>query len=72
MDLFYFQQNASFKQSIKLIDKDVNQIKIEIDYSSCDDELCIFRNETFNVILDNNKKVVQDDNVKLDDIKKYN
>ena len=72
MDLFYFQQNASFKQSIKLIDKDVNQIKIEIDYSSCDDELCIFRNETFNVILDNNKKVVQDDNVTLEDIKKYN
>ena len=72
MDLFYFEQNASFKQSVKLINKDLNQIKIEIDYSSCDDELCIFRNQTFNIILDKNKKIVQDDNVTLDDIKKYN
>ena len=72
MDLFYFEQNASFSQSIKLSDKDINQIKIEIDYSSCDDELCIFRNETFNVILDNSKKMIQDENVTLDDIKKYN
>ncbi|MDA9883308.1 protein-disulfide reductase DsbD family protein [Flavobacteriaceae bacterium] len=72
MDLFYFEGKANFKQSIKLNNKDVNQIKIEVEYSSCDDELCIFRNETFNIVLDKNKKILQDDNVTLDDIKKYN
>jgi thiol:disulfide interchange protein DsbD len=72
MDLFYFVGKANFKQSVKLNNKDVNQIKIEVEYSSCDDELCIFRNETFNIVLDKSKKIVQDDNVTLDDIKKYN
>jgi thiol:disulfide interchange protein DsbD len=72
MDLFYFEGKANFKQSVKLNNKDVNQIKIEVEYSSCDDELCIFRNETFNIVLDKSKKIVQDDNVTLDDIKKYN
>ena len=72
MDLFYFEENASFNQLFKLVDKDFNQIKIEVDYSSCDDELCIFRNETFNIVLDKSKKVIQDDNVTLNDIKKYN
>ena len=72
MDLFYFEENASFNQLFKVVNKDFNQIKIEVDYSSCDDELCIFRNETFNIVLDKSKKVVQDDNVTLNDIKKYN
>ena len=72
MDLFYFEENASFNQLFKLVNKDFNQIKIEVDYSSCDDELCIFRNETFNIVLDTSKKVVQDDKVTLNDIKKYN
>ena len=72
MDLFYFEEKAIFNQSLKLNSKDINKVKVEIDYSSCDDELCIFRNETFNIVLDKNKKIVQDDNVTLDDIKKYN
>ena len=72
MDLFYFEGKANFNQSLRLNNKDVNQVKIEVEYSSCDDELCIFRNETFNIVLDKNKKIVQDDNVTLDDIKKYN
>ena len=72
MDLFYFEGKANFNQSLRLNNKDVNQVKIEVEYSSCDDELCIFRNETFNIVLDKNKKILQDDNVTLDDIKKYN
>ena len=72
MDLFYFEGKANFNQSLRLDNKDVNQVKIEVEYSSCDDELCIFRNETFNIVLDKNKKILQDDNVTLDDIKKYN
>ena len=50
----------------------LTRVKIEVEYSSCDDELCIFRNETFNIVLDKSKKILQDDNVTLDDIKKYN
>jgi thiol:disulfide interchange protein DsbD len=72
MDLFYFEGKANFNQSLRLNNKEVNQVKIEVEYSSCDDELCIFRNETFNIVLDKNKKILQDDNVTLDDIKKYN
>tara|TARA_B100000989_G_scaffold140671_2_gene104667 strand:+ start:8117 stop:10045 length:1929 start_codon:yes stop_codon:yes gene_type:complete len=72
MDLFYFEKEASFNQTINLLNKDINQIKVEIDYSSCDDELCIFRNETFSVILDSTKKVLADESVSLDDIQKYN
>jgi thiol:disulfide interchange protein DsbD len=72
MDLFYFEGKANFNQSLRLNNKDINQVKIEVEYSSCDDELCIFRNETFNIVLDKNKKILQDDNVTLDDIKKYN
>ena len=72
MDLFYFENEASFNQTISLLNRDINQIKIEIDYSSCDDELCIFRNETFNIILDSSKKVQADESVSLDDIQKYN
>jgi len=56
MDLFYFEQKAAFSQTIMLNEDDINQIEIEIDYSSCDDELCIFRNETFNIILDKSRK----------------
>ena len=72
MDLFYFEKEASFNQTINLLNKDINQIKIEVDYSSCDDELCIFRNETFNIVLDKTKSVQDDDNVSLNDIRKYN
>tara|TARA_B100001057_G_scaffold279752_1_gene280126 strand:- start:5598 stop:7523 length:1926 start_codon:yes stop_codon:yes gene_type:complete len=72
MDLFYFEKEATFSQTINLLNSDLNQIKIEVDYSSCDDELCIFRNQTFNIVLDNTKKIQFDDNVTLNDIKKYN
>ena len=67
MDLFYFEKEASFNQTINLLNKDINQIKIEVDYSSCDDELCIFRNETFNIVLDKTKIIQDDDNVSLND-----
>ena len=72
MDLYYYENEANFNQNVKLLDKDLNQIKVEIDYSSCDDELCIFRNETFNVVLDNSIKTNESENVTLEDIRKYN
>ena len=72
MDLYYYENEANFNQNVKLLDEDLNQIKIEIDYSSCDDELCIFRNETFNVILDNSIIVIESENVTLEDVRRYN
>ncbi len=71
MDLFYYENEANFNQNIKLLDKDLNQIKVEIDYSSCDDELCIFRNETFNVVFDNSIITTDSDNVTLEDVRRY-
>ena len=71
MDLFYYENDANFNQNIKLLDKDLNQIKVEIDYSSCDDELCIFRNETFNIVFDNSIITTESDNVTLEDVRRY-
>ena len=71
MDLFYYENEANFNQNIKLLDKDLNQIKVEIDYSSCDDELCIFRNETFNIVFDNSIITTESDNVTLEDVRRY-
>ena len=71
MDLFYYENEANFNQNIKLLDKDLNQIEVEIDYSSCDDELCIFRNETFNVVFDNSIITTESDNVTLEDVRRY-
>ena len=72
MDLFYYENEANFNQNIKLLDNDLNQIKVEIDYSSCDDELCVFRNETFNVVFDNSIITTESDNVTLEDVRRYN
>ena len=72
MNLYYYENEANFNQNVKLLDEDLNQIKVEIDYSSCDDELCIFRNETFNVILDNSIIVAESENVTLEDVRRYN
>ena len=72
MDLYYYENEANFNQNVKLLDEDLNQIKVEIDYSSCDDELCIFRNETFNVILDNSIIITESENLTLEDVRRYN
>ena len=72
MDLPYFINNASFSKIINLEDLNLESFKIEIIYSSCDDELCVFRNETFTIPINPNKKLKFDDNVTLEDINKYN
>jgi len=72
MDLPYFNYQASFSKTINLKGLDIESFKVEIIYSSCDDELCVFRNETFMIPIDPNKKLKIDDNVTLDDINKYN
>ena len=57
MDLPYFNYEASFNKIINLKNLDLESFKVEIIYSSCDDELCVFRNETFNIPIDPSKKL---------------
>jgi thiol:disulfide interchange protein DsbD len=52
MDLTYFNNKASFQQEIQITSSDLTQIKVEINYQACDDELCIFRSETLVISLD--------------------
>ncbi len=72
IDLPYFINEASFNKIIDLNNLDFELLKVEIVYSSCDDELCVFRNETFNIPIDPSKKINITENVTLDDINKYN
>ncbi|MDA7777647.1 thioredoxin family protein [Flavobacteriaceae bacterium] len=52
MDLTYFKERATFQQEIQITNSDINQVKVEINYQACDDELCIFRTETVALALD--------------------
>ena len=56
MDLTYFNNKASFQQEIQITSSDLTQIKVEINYQACDDELCIFRSETLVGSLDGSVK----------------
>jgi thiol:disulfide interchange protein DsbD len=59
MDLTYFNDSAIFQQQIQVLDGRLTQIKVEINYQACDDELCIFRTETFALSLDGSVAVVE-------------
>jgi len=54
LDLNYFEEDAVFSQEIKLIDKNLQKIDIEINYQACDDRLCIFRSEIITIPLSEN------------------
>ena len=59
MDLTYFNNSAIFQQQIQVLDDRLTQIKVEINYQACDDELCIFRTETFALSLDGSVAAVE-------------
>lgn len=59
MDLTYFNDSAIFQQQIQVLDDRLTQIKVEINYQACDDELCIFRTETFALSLDGSVAAVE-------------
>ena len=59
MDLTYFNDKASFQQEIQITSSDLTQIKVEINYQACDDELCIFRSETLIISLDGSLKALE-------------
>ncbi|MBQ0734111.1 protein-disulfide reductase DsbD family protein [Aquimarina celericrescens] len=41
MDVKYFEDEVTFSQKIKLIDKDLKTVKAEVFFSVCDDEKCL-------------------------------
>jgi thiol:disulfide interchange protein DsbD len=59
MDLTYFNDSAVFQQQIQVLDDRLTQIKVEINYQACDDELCIFRTESFILSLDGSVSAVE-------------
>ena len=59
MDLTYFNNSALFQQQIQILDAQLKQIKVEINYQACDDKLCIFRSEVLRVALDGTSTAVE-------------
>jgi thiol:disulfide interchange protein len=59
MDLTYFNNSALFQQQIQILDTQLKQIKVEINYQACDDKLCIFRSEVLRVALDGTSTTVE-------------
>jgi thiol:disulfide interchange protein len=51
MELSYFDNKATFYQTIKVADQSVQDITLELIYQACDDKLCIFRDEQLLVSL---------------------
>lgn len=52
IDLPYFDTKARFTQSFRLLDPTASAISGEINYQACDDKICIFRTEPFQLMLD--------------------
>lgn len=48
MDLTYFENKATFRQRVELDRQDLSGISVTVEYQACDDQLCIFRSESFN------------------------
>ena len=45
MELSYFDNKATFYQTIEVVDQSVQDITVDLIYQACDDKLCIFRDE---------------------------
>ena len=53
MNLTFFNNEATFKQQIEITNPDaIKELKVEVNYQACDDELCIFRTENFSFFKD--------------------
>ena len=52
IELSFFDDVATFTQRVKLLDENVNTIYIGIEYQVCDDEKCIYGEDSFTVSLD--------------------
>ncbi|WP_299118929.1 thioredoxin family protein [uncultured Winogradskyella sp.] len=51
-DVVKFKDKAVFTQKIKLLNGNLKQIEVSVDYQTCDDSKCILGENTFNLSLD--------------------
>ena len=58
IDLPFFDGEAQFTQRFRLLDPNAKQISGEINYQACDDRVCIFRTEPFQIMLDGSEAAV--------------
>lgn len=57
MELTYFADQAIFRQKIKIQDSTLASINAKIEYQVCDDKACIFEEETFQFVINENASV---------------
>lgn len=60
MELSYFAYQATFKQSIKVLDSTLNTINARVEYQVCDDKACIFETEEFEFVINENSGLAGD------------
>ena len=58
IDLPFFDNEAQFTQRFTILDPNAKQISGEINYQACDDRVCIFRTEPFQIMLDGSEATV--------------
>ena len=58
IDLPFFDNEVQFTQRFTLLDPNAKQISGEINYQACDDRVCIFRTEPFQIMLDGSEATV--------------
>ncbi|MDG1053316.1 MAG: cytochrome c biogenesis protein CcdA [Flavobacteriaceae bacterium] len=58
IDLPFFDNESQFTQRFTILDPNAKQISGEINYQACDDRVCIFRTEPFQIMLDGSEATV--------------
>lgn len=64
-DVIKFKERAEFKQRIKLLNKDLSQIEVYVEYQTCDNSKCIPGDNTFLLSLDGKK--IEKQTIAIDD-----
>ena len=73
MELSYFDNKATFYQTMKVVDQSVQDITVDLIYQACDDKLCIFRDEQFLIPLSGDSQEQQSEDLTaltVDSVKK--
>ena len=63
MELSYFDNKATFYQTIKVVDQSIQDITVDLIYQACDDKLCIFRDEQLLIPLSDHSQEQQSEDL---------
>jgi thiol:disulfide interchange protein len=63
MELSYFDNKATFYQTINVVDQSVQDITVDLIYQACDDKLCIFRDEQLLIPLSDDSQEQQSEDL---------